>query len=709
MSAILLVVGVFTDAARINLAHSHILRANKTAISSLLACYNNQLKDEYGLFGVYQDNDTILESYESCLTKNLNINNTKDLLYDFKIEQINVIDEYNLQNRELFEKQIKEFMKYRAPYELASDLLTKVNGLKNISNSSKICERMFNTDKKASIIGELQNSLETKIKKISEMGITSKIDKLRKEFLSLNDKYQELTQKVASLQDLVLLEKDINKKNELSKNITSLSNEISSILSAKYAIKKNILDDLSQYKTLNSEAVEFAKDISFKKKCLSDFLQKEKVYINSTNDGLKEIKDCYKTDLSKIQNIIGEDNCENIISSINSNITKSTSILTNADADEEEFLSKLDEVTEYSINYQYNKVKPAKSDDEDNRDNVEQSLKKSFDKKGKSKSITSDLIEKLPSTKTKILEESSKSIFDNLNLDTASSMNGYLDGLFASEDTISNSGWLDDFVDNDTVASRITKDIYVNEYIMGTFKHGVPVLKGEKESDSYNLRSKDKTKRDGYFEKCEVEYIINGNKDENINELLMKSKILAIRLISNGIHIYTDPSKMSRITSLAAGLSSWSAGLSMPLIETMILFSWAMAESIYDVEQLTNGEKIPLIKTKEQWKTDISGTVTKKGNSSTNDSILSMSYHDYLKIFLLSMNKDKKIIRVQDLVQLNIGISSTGFLLEDCKIMLRSETNVSIKNLFISMPSFSTMKKNISRTYISEDICVGYY
>ena len=182
LSAILLVIGVFTDAARINLAHSHILRANKTAISSILACYNNQLKDEYGLFGVFQDNDTIQEGYEYYLSRNLNIYDKKEFLYDFNIEQINIIGECNLENRALFEKQIIEFMKYRAPYELAVDLLTKINGMESISSSSKVCKRMVDTDMKASVIGELQNSLEDKSKKISEMAITTKIKELKEIF-----------------------------------------------------------------------------------------------------------------------------------------------------------------------------------------------------------------------------------------------------------------------------------------------------------------------------------------------------------------------------------------------------------------------------------------------------------------------------------------------------------------------------------------------
>ena len=710
LSAILLVVGVFTDAARINLAHSHILRANKTAISSVLASYNNQLKEQYGLFGVFQDKDTIQEGYEYYLSKNLNIHDKKDFLYGFNIEQINIIDEYSLENRALFEKQIIEFMKYRAPYELAVDLLSKVNGMKSISSSSKVCKRMVDTDKKASVIGGLQSSLEAKSKKMSEMHITTKIKELKESFLIQNGKYKEYIDKINSIQELLLFETDNKKKDELSESVRSLRNELSSIINIKQNIKSKILEVLNQYKSLNIKALENANDISFKKNHLLNVIQEELDYIKKTEDGIKEIQNCYENDLSNIKRLIGEDNCEEIIGRLNSNITKCMSISTKANYDEESFLSELDMLSESNINYQFNKAKPTKSDDEDNRDGIENALKAALSVKGEGKTIESNLLEKLPSRKAKVSEESDINKLNSMDLSTDNSISDYLDGLSANESTISNSSWINKFENISEIASKVVEDIYINEYIMGIFKHGAPLLKGEADSAAYNLRSKDKKERDGYFADFEVEYVINGNKKEEINSLMLKSEILAIRLIANAIHIYTDTWKMSKVTSLAAGLSAWSAGLSTPLIQTMILFSWAMAESIYDVEKLTKGEKIPLIKTPEQWKTEISGAVNKKSDTSIKNNFLSLSYHDYLKIFLLLMDKNKKIARMQDLVQLNMGLSNSGFVLEDCKIMLMTNTNISIKNLFIAMPLYSSkLRSTLSRTYINEDMSIGYY
>ena len=62
-----------------------------------------------------------------------------------------------------------------------------------------------------------------------------------------------------------------------------------------------------------------------------------------------------------------------------------------------------------------------------------------------------------------------------------------------------------------------------------------------------------------------------------------------------------------------------------------------------------------------------------------------MGYTGYLRLFLLIMNQDKKIKRIQDLVQLNMK-KETGkeFKLSDCNTYLRVEAEISMKYLFLT-------------------------
>lgn len=697
LSAIFLVVGTFVDAARIKLAQSQVQRASKTALSSLLACYNNDLKDEYGLFGLYIDNDSMLESFEEYFSKNLNISNGQNFLYDYNVENINIEQPFNLENRDVFEKQMMEFMKYRAPYEIAKGLISKINGIKNISSGAKVYQRKMETDQKANEIGKLQISLEDKTKLINESSIISKISSLKTELASVKINCDALVKEILELQKSYDNEKDEAEKQDLYDKIAKLQKSLSVIITKKDEIKNCIINSVNEFKSLNSEASEFANSIIAKKNELLNRIQGEFQYTEE-KDGIKELQQAYKDSLTDIQKLIAEDNSASITGILQSNVTKCDSIINTASSNEDSFILALDNLEHLdNIDYKFNKAKPAQSDDEDNRDAVQDSVEDTLNTKDDLKTIESSLLKQLPSRK-KVTEGTDNTLNnDNMSFEDDSYASSSLEDLASKESELGQ------------LVSNITEQLYANEYIMGTFKHDVPLLKGEDKSKSYSLRSEDKAKRDAYFSRFEVEYIINGSKSESLNSKITKSEILAIRLISNVIHIYTDASKMTRVTALAAALSSWCAGLVTPLITTMLVFSWAMFESLYDLDQLMEGGKILLFKTKMQWKTDFSGAVTKKETTNVDNNPLALSYQDYLRIFLLLMNKDKKLARTQDLVQLNVGVSNPGFLIEDCKVLLKANTTVSMKNMFVSFPNFTSQaRKNISRTYISEDMCIGY-
>lgn len=695
LSSIFLVVGAFTDAARIRLAHSQVQRANQAALSSVLACYNNQLKDQYGLFGVFQDHESLYDCFEEYFTQNLNLG-SQDILYGFNIESIGLEQPLNLENTDIFENQIMEFMKYRAPYEIATDLLSKIEGIKNISSGSKLYKRKMETDKKAGSIGEMQMQLEDKTQKINNSRISSEIQALKNKFIDQSSIQKDIKEKLSSLNKLLSSEKEITARESLISELKALTAELDSVNKEKKDIKAAIMDSLNMYKSLNSDAKAYAQKITEQKDELLNRIEEEIKFVQDSQDGLEELTKAYNESLSHMKSAIKEDNSGSIIDMLERNLSSCQNIINKEKGSEDDFISALDSLSDSdTINYVFNKSGPSHSEDEDNRDKVIQTLKKTFNQKGEMKTIESRVFRQLPSQKRSLPEENST--WDIMDFNSINGAEEQLDYLAEKENSLTQ------------IASNIMDELFMNEYIMGIFRHDVPLLKDEEDSKAYNLRSEDKSKRDGLFSNYEVEYVINGNKDEAINYMLIKSEIMAIRLIANVIHIYTDASKMSRVTSLAAALSSWNAGLSTPLIQTMLVFSWAMFESVFDLEQLGLGEKIALFKTKNQWKTDISGAVSKQKVADTEKNPFLLSYHDYLRIFLLLTDKDKKIARVQDLVQLNVGLSSSGFVLDNTYVFLKADTAVSIKNLFVSFPSFTTSSRlNISRSYIDESMYLGY-
>ncbi len=697
LSAVFLVIGTFTDGARLRLAHSHVQRANKSALSSVLANYNNELKDEYGLFGVYLDEDSIQEIFEEYFCKNLGIVGEGKSMYDFCIDDIKLDNPYSLENKDVFDKQVMEFMKYRAPLELANELIEKVKGIKNISKGSNLYSRKIQTDKCAAEIGEKQLLLENKTKRINESNLSVKLSMHTNDYKKQIEVLNETNKSLQNLEISFASETDIKKKQGIGKLLQDTREEIQSINSTKNNIKNSILEQVKEFKSLNSEAVFEADAISAKKKVLSDRINGEMKQLEENGEVIPELQNSYKNSMDEMRSLVGQDNSETLLESFNRNIENCNKILNSMDR-EEEFLNSLDKFSITDIKeYSFGKTQNSYSKDKDNREIASKMLKDAFQTEGDSKKIPQELLKYLPSQKSGFQEKTYARTWDNMDFEDESVAIDNLNYIADKENILS------------SIINKISEELFLNEYIMGTFKHDVPILKGQTEKDAYNLRSKDKAKRTSFFTSFEVEYIINGHNDEAVNSMLTKSEIMAIRLIANVLNIYADSSKTTRVTSLAAALSAWCAGLSTPLIQTMLIFSWATFESLYDINSLEKGGKVPLFKTNEQWMSDISGAVVKKESNKADNDTLCLSYQDYLKIFLVIMNKDKKLTRVQDLVQLNKSVKSQGFLLEDCMVFIKADTKVSIKNLFISFPMFTVdSRRNISRSYINESMYLGY-
>ncbi|GAE90995.1 hypothetical protein JCM21531_4663 [Acetivibrio straminisolvens JCM 21531] len=78
----------------------------------------------------------------------------------------------------------------------------------------------------------------------------------------------------------------------------------------------------------------------------------------------------------------------------------------------------------------------------------------------------------------------------------------------------------------------------------------------------------------------------------------------------NVIAIYTDPYKFNTALEIATVVAGWTGGVGVPIVHTLIMMAWAMAESLFDVYLLLKGESIPIFKTRNTWITDIKGLST---------------------------------------------------------------------------------------------------
>lgn len=255
--------------------------------------------------------------------------------------------------------------------------------------------------------------------------------------------------------------------------------------------------------------------------------------------------------------------------------------------------------------------------------------------------------------------------------------------------------------------TKLRDNIYINEYVMGTFKCSVPALKPDDGvKPDTDLSGREKSGRDTFFN-GEVEYILHGNASEKTNEIMTKAQILLVRFGLNTLHVYTDSKKKELAAGIAAAVAGWwTGGAGIPVLSNLIMCGWGMGEAVIDVKDLMDGKSVPIFKLKGDWKLE---TGSEKSSGPKTDQRLSFSYYDYMRLFLLAMDENKKLGRMEDLIQLNMKRSNDGFKMSGCNTYIRVEAVVSMKYLFITQPFVPKgMKTNDGRYKFKALVYEGY-
>ncbi|MGI6721951.1 MAG: DUF5702 domain-containing protein [Anaerovoracaceae bacterium] len=187
----------------------------------------------------------------------------------------------------------------------------------------------------------------------------------------------------------------------------------------------------------------------------------------------------------------------------------------------------------------------------------------------------------------------------------------------------------------------------MNRYIMKKFKDGQ-----DQDLD-----------RETFF-KYEVEYILEGELDDNENRRDFRRQLVLLRNAVDFAFIYMDPVKRSELIAAAEALTPGPAGLATQLA---LGEAWALAEAENDVKLLEHGKKVPIYKTSETWAVDLK-SIVKGGSVGYIDTRCEtgFTYEGYLQIFLFFMDKTRKYSRMMDLMQINEqGTRDSTFLIRE--------------------------------------------
>lgn len=155
----------------------------------------------------------------------------------------------------------------------------------------------------------------------------------------------------------------------------------------------------------------------------------------------------------------------------------------------------------------------------------------------------------------------------------------------------------------------------------------------------------------------ELEYMITGKGSDRENLKGVIRRLLALREASNLVYLEKSSEKQEEAHLIASALTSAVLSPELePVVQQGILAAWAYAESVSDVRILLEGGKVSLLKTDEQWNTQITNL---SGTVYTNDAASrkkGLSYANYLQLLLWAVPEKKLSCRAMDLIEKNTGV-----------------------------------------------------
>ena len=145
--------------------------------------------------------------------------------------------------------------------------------------------------------------------------------------------------------------------------------------------------------------------------------------------------------------------------------------------------------------------------------------------------------------------------------------------------------------------------VYLEEYITEMFSCYTNTQKGEgiKSLSNHDMST-------NKFYRSEVEYILYGLDTVNGNLNAAKGTIFGIRFALNSVYAFTSSQTRTPALTAATAIAGWT-GFGVPIVQTVILLAWSLAESVVDVNHLCNGEAVVIYKSKDTWVCGLDGLI----------------------------------------------------------------------------------------------------
>lgn len=738
MFAVVVLTGLLVDISRIDAAANQTARALDLSVISMLAGYETDLKNEYGLFAVnapYPDT-AVLKGY---IEKNLEIGIDGDTLieglllggsdrrarlFNYNIEQVALSAAMPLYDADVLERQILEYMKYKAPAALATGVAALIKQAATASKMADATKIKVEIDRKLGKIGMEQQNLRDYIhgdlkttnvrdqyvlnfnKRTNRRGLADTIIEQYNAYTEAAYEHYEAEQS---------RNKSGNPDAEASKAekdlIRELKGELRESFDALYERETQAYLNSNRGAAGCTERIAAASEearVLYAKldECMEKF---------TAEDRQTPFTQSFMEDVERGKaSLIDAESAKEKIGQLNENIDVITRALNGMNELSRDLfgysppgspvsasviMQKLLPDTSsyhYDISYEYQKVNGSGSFPDPREfvnDRVSELL--GLDKDGKDKKLQDIGVDasKLPSRTMEpwyVRLMASFTEGEAFNFNKASE-----DGAFTTEalDSVINLGEV--CADE---AENMRNNLYACEYALSKFKNAV--------KDEYRWAGAAKPTKTAYFD-AEVEYILHGFENQSGNIFWTRIDMLLTRFAMNFIHVHSDSRKLNMARNIAATMTAWwSSGSLIAPVADVIIAAWSLKEAVADVEDLLDGKRVPFIKLAGDWKTNIG--VSAEGQPKTREE-MKWSYIDYLRIYLLMLRRETKLGRINDLIEINTKFAGRALKVRDLYCALDGELTASVNYLFMTsafMPQNlkTSRQRHILRASASRDL-----
>lgn len=211
--------------------------------------------------------------------------------------------------------------------------------------------------------------------------------------------------------------------------------------------------------------------------------------------------------------------------------------------------------------------------------------------------------------------------------------------------------------------------------------------------NAYPKKGEDVASRKPSVLSYEQEYLLIGKDSDKLNLSSVITRIIFIRTILDFVTILTDQAKINEAQIAAAALVGFTGlPILVSITKTIILLVWSFMEALLDTCALMLGKVVPILKKNIMLQFNELFIINRellqtKATSMAASEEISLSYHDYLRIFLVMKNNKDLTYRAMDLMQENINLRyEDDFSILNCLYGYTAKAEFLIKPKFIVIP-----------------------